>query len=208
MGLPAGGRKRGIKSINLKGIALFMSPNAHEVDFSRFMAYPKLESKGDISFAIYQALVEICTLKKAALPLRISKKVLDKFYMEKSAGISFPKSSDGVVTLQLSDETLHQEILDTIREDEPSSKSSNASASGKPENTVLAKLRNNSEKNLEKADKQTIDTSQDSISDEDQSPNDLVTSERISLLRIPYNTGWLDMSFDNLETKFAVGFSL
>lgn len=152
-----------------------------------FMAPTKLESREDVSEAIHRALVEIFTLKEARVPMEIFMGYGETPEAHYFKVVSFKQAPDGATVPIFADEKLREEVLDSLTEVE------NDSAT-RPE--AIA------------------DESQAATADESQAPareevEDLwdqkstAREEPIFNYR-PNDETWLNVSFHDRKTKFAV----
>lgn len=178
------------------------------------MSQSKLETREDISFAIYQSLVEMHTLRKANLPLAIPKNGLDLFYKENSGRMCFRKKKNGTTALFFGDEKIQQEILDLIINDQPPPESGHIDDLEGLESTALADSTNNWEEEPQAKDQEAPTDQVEELSfNEYQTPQDSdsqesATSDFSLSIKSPDLTqnsiSWFHASFNDPDIKFAV----
>lgn len=182
----------------------------------RFMSRSKLETRENISFAIYQALVEIHTLrKKGSFQLEVSKKVLEQFYIKNSGRVCFRRKKTGATAIFYGDEEIQQEILNLVVNDRLPPESGHVDDSEGLENTALVGATSDLEDDSQAEDQEMpIDQADDLSSDEYQTTEDIVSQKSDNrALNLEINSPdltqnsihWLCVTFDDLGTKFAVG---
>lgn len=169
-----------------------------------FMSLSKLETRESISFAIYQSLIEIHTLKKAKKSCTISDQSLDQYYVLNSGKVDFLRREDGMMDLHFVDETSHQEILDHIINNRLIPDFSQVDNSEEDTNVTLAESTSDLEEESQAKD---LERPMDEMSDDSVSQTadtNFLNFEIDTQEFFENNTEWLLMPFGDLRMKFAV----
>lgn len=172
------------------------------------MAPTKMESREDISGAIHRAMVEIFTLKEAKIRMDISIRYGETPETDYLKDVSFKQAEDGNTIPVFSYEQLREEVLDFLTEVEEAQNDSATSLESTvdepqvPGQEEADLIENNSPIRAETEAATSGDTgifNETKFDDQESSENE----ETIDEIQSNDET-WLNVTFNDLETKFAV----
>lgn len=153
-----------------------------ESQFYSFMAPAKMESREEISEAIHRALVEVFTLKEARVRMEICMGYGETSEAHYFKDVSFEQAANGTTVPIFAYEQLREEVLDSLTEVENES----ATDIGASADESRAPVREETE-----------------LIEDDQAFQ-VETDETVMLEERSNDETWLNVSFHDSKTKFAV----
>lgn len=156
-----------------------------------FMAPTKMESREDISEAIHRALVEIFTLQEARVSMEIFMGYGETPEAHYFKDVSFKQAPGGATVPIFADEKLREEVLDSLTEVENDSATSVEAIADESQAPTADEPQPPAREEVEDLWDQKSTAREEPIFD--YRPNDET---------------WLNVSFDDRKTKFAVSHCL
>ena len=168
--------------------------------FYSFMAPTQLESREEISEAIHRALVEIYTLKEARIPTNITMGYGETPEAHYFKDVSFKQAANGTIVPVFAYEQLREEVLDSLTEVENDSATS-LEATGDESQAPVPKDGEPLEWNS------TVQAETEAGAWDDNSMwggTETTEREEPVLENRSNDETWLNVSFHDIGTKFAV----